>query len=78
MWDSWKEVVRWNPSGLFSLELLKAGLAKLFLTLDYIHSECKIVHTGWITQPFYHLLPSLPQDTLARAFGNTGIKETTL
>ncbi|KAM0325025.1 hypothetical protein ACHAQA_007561 [Verticillium albo-atrum] len=28
-----------------SEELLKAGLAKLFLGLDYLHSECKIVHT---------------------------------
>jgi serine/threonine-protein kinase SRPK3 len=46
MWDSWKDVVRWNPAGLFGEELLKAGLAKLFLALDYLHSECKIVHTG--------------------------------
>ncbi|KAG7152481.1 Serine/threonine-protein kinase SRPK like [Verticillium longisporum] len=45
MWDSWRDVVRWNPAGLFSEELLKAGLAKMFLALDYLHSECKIVHT---------------------------------
>lgn len=46
MWDSWKDVVRWNSAGVFSEELLKAGLAKLFLALDYLHSECTIVHTG--------------------------------
>ncbi|TID02790.1 Serine/threonine-protein kinase SRPK [Colletotrichum higginsianum] len=44
MWDSWKDVVRWNPAGLFNAELLKAGIAKLFLALDYLHSECKVVH----------------------------------
>ncbi|CCF39961.1 protein kinase [Colletotrichum higginsianum] len=39
MWDSWKDVVRWNPAGLFNAELLKAGIAKLFLALNYLHSE---------------------------------------
>ncbi|CRK47576.1 hypothetical protein BN1723_007633 [Verticillium longisporum] len=38
------DVVYWNPAGLFSEELLKAGLIKLFLALDYLHSECKIIY----------------------------------
>ncbi|WQF76595.1 hypothetical protein CDEST_01609 [Colletotrichum destructivum] len=50
MWDSWKDVVRWNPAGLVNEELLKAGLAKLLLALDYPHSKCKIVHTEAFTR----------------------------
>ncbi|KAJ6444045.1 serine/threonine-protein kinase SRPK3 [Purpureocillium lavendulum] len=45
MWDSWSDLVRWNDSGLFSEDLLKAGLRCLFLALDYLHSECRLVHT---------------------------------
>lgn len=46
MWDSFKDIVRWHPSGLFTVDLLKAGLSELFLALDYLHLECNIVHTG--------------------------------
>lgn len=46
LWDSWKGLLRRNPTGRFTEELLKGGLARLFLALDYLHSECKIVHTG--------------------------------
>ena len=63
MGDSWKELVRWNAAGLFSEALLKAGLANLFLALDYLHSECKIVHTGGCNIPLpstdrYHANPA--------------------
>ena len=46
MWDSWKDLLLRNPAHRFSEELLKAGLRHLFLGLDYLHTECKIVHTG--------------------------------
>ncbi|KAK7428370.1 hypothetical protein QQZ08_005127 [Neonectria magnoliae] len=72
MWDSWREVVRWNPAGLFSEELLKASLAKLFLALDYLHSECNIVHTVESSCPSPHLLHS--GDMLMEFFGNEDIK----
>ncbi|KAM4058725.1 kinase [Hirsutella rhossiliensis] len=45
MWDGWKDMLRRNPSGRFTEELLKAGLAQLFLALDYLHTECHLVHT---------------------------------
>lgn len=46
MWDSFEDVTRWNPTGRFTEHLLKAALYQLFLALDYLHSECRLVHTG--------------------------------
>lgn len=48
MWDSWKDLLYRNPSGRFSTALLKGGLRHLFLALDYLHTECKLVHTGML------------------------------
>jgi len=44
-WESWKHMMTRNPERRFSPELLKAGLAQVFKALDYLHTECKIVHT---------------------------------
>lgn len=46
MWDSWRDLLRYNPSRRFSEELLKAGIKQLFIALDCLHTECKLVHTG--------------------------------
>jgi len=46
MWDSWKDLLRRNPAHRFTEDLLKAGLRHVLLGLDYLHSECKLVHTG--------------------------------
>jgi len=46
MWDSWKDMLLRNPAHRFTEDLLKAGLAQLFLALDYLHTECRLVHTG--------------------------------
>ncbi|KAL2752046.1 hypothetical protein ACRALDRAFT_1058852 [Sodiomyces alcalophilus JCM 7366] len=45
MWDSWRDMLRRNPMHRFTEELLKAGLTQLFLALDYLHTECHLVHT---------------------------------
>ncbi|KAH0596537.1 hypothetical protein MHUMG1_05655 [Metarhizium humberi] len=45
MWDSWKDLLCRNPSGRFSVALLKGGLRHLLLALDYLHTECRLVHT---------------------------------
>lgn len=51
MWDSWRDMLRRNPTHRFTEELLKAGLAQLFLALDYLHTECHLVHTGrWVSK----------------------------
>lgn len=46
MWDSFRDLLNRNPSHKFSEDLLKAGLQQIFLALDFLHSQCRIVHTG--------------------------------
>jgi serine/threonine protein kinase len=46
MWDSFKDLLKRNPAYRFTEELLRAGLSQLFLALDYLHTETKIIHTG--------------------------------
>lgn len=50
MWDSFRDLLDRNPIHRFTEDLLKAGLVQVFLALDYLHTECKLVHTG--TQDF--------------------------
>ncbi|KAI9654918.1 MAG: hypothetical protein M1821_005671 [Bathelium mastoideum] len=45
MWGSFKDLLRLNPARRFTEELLRAGLPQIFLALDYLHRECKLVHT---------------------------------
>ncbi|KAJ5930542.1 hypothetical protein N7466_006035 [Penicillium verhagenii] len=45
MWESFKDLLYRNPSHRFTEDLLKAGLMQIFLALDYLHTECKLVHT---------------------------------
>lgn len=46
MWESFGDLLYRNPNHRFSEDLLKAGLVQIFLALDYLHTECKLVHTG--------------------------------
>ncbi|RMZ72434.1 kinase domain-containing [Pyrenophora seminiperda CCB06] len=45
MWDSFKDLLNRNVTHRFTNELLRAGLAQVFLALDYLHTEAKIIHT---------------------------------
>ncbi|KAG7294094.1 hypothetical protein NEMBOFW57_004157 [Staphylotrichum longicolle] len=64
MWDSWKDLLLRNPSGRFSDALLKGGLQHLLLALDYMHSECKLVHTD------------IKADNILHAIADQGILNT--
>jgi serine/threonine-protein kinase SRPK3 len=46
MWESLRELSYRLPNGLFTEKILKGSLQQLFLALDYLHTECKLVHTG--------------------------------
>jgi hypothetical protein len=46
MWESFRDLLYRNPRHRFTEDLLKAGLMQVFLALDYLHTECKLVHTG--------------------------------
>ncbi|EEH04351.1 protein kinase [Histoplasma capsulatum G186AR] len=45
MWESFKDLLYRNPNHRFTEDLLRAGLIQVFLALDYLHTECKLVHT---------------------------------
>lgn len=46
MWDSFNDIIYRNPEQRFSEDLLKAGLQTVLLALDFLHTECRLVHTG--------------------------------
>lgn len=45
-WESFKDLLYRNPNHRYTEDLLKSGFMQIFLALDYIHTECNIVHTG--------------------------------
>ncbi|RAQ68653.1 srpk, partial [Aspergillus flavus] len=45
MWESLRDLLYRDPTHRFTEELLKAELMQVFLALDYLHNECKLVHT---------------------------------
>jgi serine/threonine-protein kinase SRPK3 len=47
-WESFRDLLYRNPIHRFTEELLKAGLKQVFLALDYLHTECQLVHTGGV------------------------------
>jgi len=46
MWESFRDLLYRNPTHRFTEDLLRTGLMQVFLALDYLHTECKLVHTG--------------------------------
>ena len=46
MWESLLDLQYRIEDGLFPEYLLKGCLKQLFLALDYLHTECNLVHTG--------------------------------
>ena len=46
MWDSFRDLLFRNPAHRFTEDLLKVGLMQIFLGLDYLHTQCHLVHTG--------------------------------
>ncbi|OQE10811.1 hypothetical protein PENVUL_c003G02530 [Penicillium vulpinum] len=45
MWGSFRDLMYRTPARRLSEDLLKTGLKQVFLALDYLHTECKLVHT---------------------------------
>ncbi|GLA41091.1 hypothetical protein AnigIFM63309_008937 [Aspergillus niger] len=45
MWDSFTGLLLRSSRHRFTEDLLKAGLMQVFLALDYLHTECRVVHT---------------------------------
>jgi serine/threonine-protein kinase SRPK3 len=47
LWESVLTFLHRNPVRRLPVPVLTFVLQRLFLALDYLHTECKIVHTGW-------------------------------
>ncbi|TGO73333.1 hypothetical protein BELL_0370g00090 [Botrytis elliptica] len=45
MWESFRELKYRLPNHCFTEKILKGALKQLFLALDYLHTECQLVHT---------------------------------
>ncbi|KAL3455405.1 CMGC protein kinase [Aspergillus heterothallicus] len=45
MWESLGHLLHRNPSHRFHEDLLRGALQYILLGLDYLHTECKLVHT---------------------------------
>ena len=56
LWESVNTFLCRNPIQRLPPIVLAVTLHRLFLALDYLHTECKVIHTGIS----YSLLPGMP------------------
>ncbi|KAI6781055.1 uncharacterized protein J7T54_003222 [Emericellopsis cladophorae] len=77
MWDSWRDLLRRNPTQRFSLLLPKVGLKHVLLALDYLHNECQLAHTGTDIKA-NNLLQEIVEDRILEDFVKTELKTPSL
>ena len=46
LWKSMRDFLFSNPVQRLPTMILAVTLHRLFLALDYLHTECKVIHTG--------------------------------
>lgn len=49
LWESVLDFLFRNPVQRLPTPILAVTLHRLFLALDYLHTECKIIHTGAVS-----------------------------
>ncbi|PYI29535.1 kinase domain protein [Aspergillus indologenus CBS 114.80] len=65
MWESFRDLLYRNPTYRFSEDLLKAGLLQILQALDYLHTECKLVHTDIKSD---HILQEIEDKSILESF----------
>lgn len=56
LWESVLAFLNRNPIRRLPVPILAVTLHRLFLALDYLHTECKIIHTGTYSYHLHHTL----------------------
>ncbi|KAJ5168518.1 uncharacterized protein N7482_004112 [Penicillium canariense] len=69
LWESVLTFLRRNPVERLPSPVIAFVLQRLFLALDYLHTECQIIHTYWFVARYilsccYDLLTPLPADNI--------------
>ena len=73
LWDSVMTFLHRNPIRRLPVPVLAVVLQRLFMALDYLHTECELIHTGTCCHLLTHsptsLLELLANDSLTRPQG---------
>lgn len=46
LWESLQDLHNVMPNARLEVNILKSAIKQMLLALDYLHTECKLVHTG--------------------------------
>jgi len=52
LWESVLTFLHRNPVRRLPMPVLAFALKRVFLALDYLHTECQVIHAGIYFQPF--------------------------
>lgn len=66
LWESVWAFLHRNPVRRLPKPVLAFALQRLFLALDYLHTECQVIHTGMLSGPVLFVLSTCSADISIR------------